>query len=205
MWPGSTAPSGWVLCNGYGIPLSNYQDVIVRDGYEEYQNLATLLKERKSSGPYFDIKTGEASTPSIYVPVPDFGQRFPLGAKEDGTIGKFGTGTSVDGWSTSLGQRGGTSVQRLSVDEMPTHSHDLILGEAGSATAGTYYALEVMSNGLDVMATKTDDTTAPDYFHSTLSGQTVDSQGGAIQTTGGSVVHNNIPPFLAINFIIKYK
>jgi microcystin-dependent protein len=92
--------------------------------------------------------------------------------------------------SKRLGQRGGVETVTLSEAQMPSHRHSMeasqspfsdndpggkVLGQASSPFAGQIYS--------------NDDNR-------------VTLEGGVINNTGGSQPHNNMQPFIAMNFII---
>jgi microcystin-dependent protein len=115
--------------------------------------------------------------------LPDLQQKFPLGAKQGKTISTY---------STNLGYTGGEDMHTLTINEMPSHNHE-IFNKDGSGYSGA---------GFDYLS----QTVSPAGW---TGGYTENGGGDGdvdwLNTTGGNQSHNNIPPFLAINFIIKYK
>ena len=108
--------------------------------------------------------------------LPNLASRFPVHQ-----------GTLTGGSAYALGQTGGSESVTVTVPQLPAHSHP-VAASAGSAT-----------------------TTAPggavwanwgggEYSNATPNA-TMSS--GALASAGGSQPHDNMPPFLVINFIIS--
>jgi len=87
----------------------------------------------------------------------------------------LGTGQSTDAGSTNhaLASSGGEETRTLSIAEMPAHSHP--------------YQLASMGASATVAASK----------------PTSDLETEQTGSVGGGAAHNNMPPFLALNFLIK--
>jgi microcystin-dependent protein len=82
-----------------------------------------------------------------------------------------------NGYNYALGATGGEQVHTLTVTEMPAHSHTI-----------TPPVIEYNLSGFG-------------------NGGSSNWIGGPVSTTdstGGDVAHNNVPPFLSLNYIIKY-
>lgn len=89
--------------------------------------------------------------------------------------------------SRRLGERGGTSIVTLTEAQMPNHFHSVIAdvnAAAGNNAEGSYFAATAASNVYGTPA-------STDPMASQMVGE-----------TGGSQAHNNMQPFLGINFII---
>ena len=91
-----------------------------------------------------------------------------------------GSGLSV----RDLGQIGGTEQHVLIVDEMPTHSHEVI---ASSETAD-----DDKSDGNEL---------GGGLFYHAPTGDSVMSP-TTLRTSGKGQPHENMPPFLALNYCI---
>ena len=90
------------------------------------------------------------------------------------------------GKTISVGQSGGEEKHPLTVAEMPSHTHS-VYGAAGAANqpspAGNYWAGQT---GLSPFSDTYDTTLAT----------------GAISEWGSGVAHENMPPFMALNYVI---
>jgi len=145
MYGGSSAPSGWLYCNGQAVSRTTQSNL--------FNAIGTTFGN------------GDGSTT---FNLPDLRDRFPLGDRNNG-----GSDASrVDNFSTGLGDTGGEDEHQLTIAEMPSHSHSL--------DVDTNYE----RNGSDASS---------DFGGS----------GTNTSATGGNQPHNNIPPFLAVSFIIK--
>ena len=96
-------------------------------------------------------------------------------------------------YSTVLGSTGGEETHILSKAEMPKHAHKQYynLSESTDTSYNPIADQGALKNGKEYWKYPGDNTSVGEPADETC--------------TGGDVAHNNIPPFLAINFIIKYK
>lgn len=113
-----------------------------------------------------------------------------------GTWEKYGQGRTLIGEGTSdktftAGETGGESVHTLTVEEMPSHSHNIRISapslfSEGTIVNGLYWRIGgIKSNGWHDF----DHTTEP---YSTANGST----GTGIFRNGGSQSHNNLQPYI---------
>lgn len=141
-YAGTTAPNGWLLCDGSAISRTTYADL--------FEVIGTTFGE------------GDGST------------TFNLPNR------KNKTGVGVDSSSThfsTLGATYGEETHKLTIDEMPSHSHNL---------PGVRKWTE---NGTS------------DFPTTGLANKASENQ--LTYTAGGSQPHNNIQPSIAMNYIIK--
>jgi len=95
-------------------------------------------------------------------------------------------GTLSGGGSYFPGQAAGTETVTLSTAQLPTHTHDPPLAQAGGTPAAVPVGNAPASGGPDLYATTS----------------------GAVLTTlaaGGSQPHDNMAPYLTLNFVIALQ
>ena len=90
------------------------------------------------------------------------------------TVGKDSTDTDFN----TLGNTGGEKTHNLTIDEMPSHNHELKRGDYGSVRREEIS----YSNGENIQFTS-----------------------AGVSNTGGDQPHNNLQPYIVTNYIIKAK
>ncbi len=111
--------------------------------------------------------------------LPDQRGRIPIHA---------GTGPGLS--SRSFGERGGTETVALSSGELPAHDHPAMGLDDGGGLTGPSGAAPAI--------------TADNTYGRPIDEppNLVDMNPGAIAPTGGDQAHNNVQPFLCVNFIV---
>lgn len=148
LFAGSTAPSGYLICDGSAVSRTTYS------------NLFSVI-----STTYGD---GDSSTT---FNLPNLKGKVPVGLDSNDT--------SFD----SLGETGGEKTHTLTIGEMPSHYHS-----AGTnkhfivANEGESYSYQTGSDQTNAINRIIDNTTS----------------------TGGGGSHNNLQPYIVMNYIIKY-
>jgi microcystin-dependent protein len=90
--------------------------------------------------------------------------------------------------SRRLGERGGVETITLSQAQMPNHTHQFV-GSDEDADRNSPAASRYLAEGEQIYGPASNLT----------------AMGDALQNVGGSQAHNNLQPFLAINFIIALQ
>lgn len=159
MFCGNFAPTGWALCNGQLLPIS--------------QNTALFSLLGTNYG-----GDGRSS-----FGLPNLQGAFALHAGASA-----GPGLS----QRVTGQTGGSETVALTTSQLPAHGH--AMAAVSGATTGTPDAtvsLAPTSNGSALYR-------APD-------GTYLNTAAADMGASGGGAPHNNLPPYLAVNFIIALQ
>ena len=150
MYAGSSAPTGWLLCDGSAVSRSTYADLF------------------SSIGTNYGAGDGSST-----FALPDLRGRMPLGLDNmGGTSANIVTNAQAD----ALNGKEGAETHTLTSSEMPAHTHtysNLTGGshsDAGSGSFTNYQSTNSQTSG----------------------------------STGSGSAHNNMPPYIALNYIIKF-
>lgn len=98
--------------------------------------------------------------------------------------------------SRRLGQRVGVETVTLNESQIPSHSHTLRLDASGSN------AVHGPSNTTSLANSR---PAGMNLYQSNTTANLVDMSSSTLSTTGGSQSHNNIQPYLTLNFIIALQ
>lgn len=211
MYSGASAPTGWFLCDG------------ATKSRTTYSALWDVLRNGTASSPYGN---GDGSTT---FNVPNLTQRFPLGKASSGTGVNLGdTGGSIDHTHTNYGHYhsmtgAGTTLATGTTNS--GHGHGFTLtADTGGAHTHTYLkpnaSVAVNSGGISVWDNTTSSATiASSGAHShTVSGTVGGTDGTHTHNLTGSIgnvtgaksgdidqaTSGSNPPYLVVNYIIKY-
>ena len=180
LFGGNLAPRGWALCEGQLLPIS------------QYSALFSLLGTTYG---------GDGRTT---FGLPDLRGRVPMGA---------GNGPGLS--ARRIGQKAGQETHFLNQQEMPSHSHAVI----NTATQDQHIKLSKDAAVNQIPAEG--DVPAAAQYGSGLSATKVNAFGPAtnlvngqaisgstgitIGNTGAGQPHNNMQPFITINYIIALQ
>jgi microcystin-dependent protein len=140
----------------------------------------SLLPVQQYQALYTIIGTRYGGTPNQNFKLPDFRGRLPIG---------MGIGVNPTLTPRQLGQSGGEETVTLTSSQIPPHTHTY------NALSGNREATSPAGNFLG--------TAAGNFYSQQDPGdQLLPMNAGVIAPTGGGQAHNNMPPFLCVNFII---
>ncbi len=190
-YAGSTAPSGYLLCEGQSVSTVTYADLFAAIGYSY-----------GGSGSSFII--------------PNLKGRIPVG--RDTAQAEF----------DALGEAGGEKAVTLTSAQMPSHAHS---GTTGTVSSDHSHGITVNSGGShshgftavlsNFSGTRTSGTvttnfpqtpsstgvtvSAGSHSHTASSGgiSANHTHGFTTSSTGSGEAHNNLQPYIVVNYIIK--
>lgn len=184
-YAGAAAPTGWLICDGSLVSRATYPNL--------FTNIGTTFG------------AGDGSTT---FGIPDLRGKIPVGKHTGGTF-------------QTLGATGGEENHTLSVAEIPSHNHGGASGTAapntGAESASHTHNISQTVWGLGsarTTAVSGEGTSGPGAtaLGSLVSGSTaasnnhthaVASHAHTISSQGGGGVHNNMPPYVVLNKIIR--
>lgn len=191
MYAGGTQPPDlrWLVCDGSLLNRADYPD------------LFNVLSTSYNTG-------GEAGT---QFRLPDMRSRLPVGA---------GAGAGLT--SRAIGVTAGEENHTLSTTEMPSHSHSGSTSSdshshGGSTTSDSHSHTytrdnssgEIVSSGVGAVVQGQENsdanagTTSDSHSHSVSTSSDSHSHTVSIGSAGSGGAHNNMPPVLTVNFIVR--
>jgi microcystin-dependent protein len=191
-----TIPNGEQI-NAFIYDTGVYNEVNKKPGYyiSEWKNRNTddIIQDTQTMKGDLNIYPGYTEIKTKYycaVKLPDLTQRFPFCA----------------GSNYSLGDTGGEEKHKLTIAEMPSHSHSLNYIDSNGSSEDKYYTGRELdpTNKIGRIDTCVSDA----HYMMGVSGvknEFGNFIGNIVTDTGADGYHNNMPPYLVVNFIIKYK
>jgi microcystin-dependent protein len=178
-YAGSVAPSGYLLCTGQSLLASEYPALFQAIGYTY-----------GGSGSSFNI--------------PNLQNRVPVG---------LGPDLEFD----TLGKPGGSKTHTLTVDQIPSHTHTQ---DAHNHTQNSHnhtqnshtHSERIAQNAPGILsaagntygvAVDTASTTGATTATNIATTATNQATTATNQNTGGGQAHNNLQPYIVLNYIIK--
>ena len=174
---GASAPVGYLLCNGVAVSRATYASLFSAIGT--------------------NYGAGDGST-TFNVP---------------NLQGKVPVGLSADAEFNVLGESGGAKTHTLASNEIPAHVHLVDPPITTTATNGSHtHSYNDRYRGTTISDDASDRNVASDALNdlarTTGSGgahtHTLDIEAFNSGGSGGGAAHNNLQPYLVVNYIIKY-
>ena len=187
---GLTAPGGWLICDGSTLSRTTYSNLFAVIG-TTYGSI---------NGATFNLPNFKGKVPVAY----------------DAAQSEF----------NSMGETGGEKTHTLTVNEMPSHNHNGSTSSNGdhshngsTDTTGSHVHNVQLgevddSNFSNVSGQKppSDGAVINQYYQTEASGShshtlttnTTGSHNHTIDSQGGGLPHNNLQPYIVVQYIIKY-
>lgn len=155
MWAGKKVPEGYALCDGRELDAKEYGAL--------YEAIGTTFNSSA------DYNGNSVTTTDGYFRLPDLRGRFIVGENERDTD------------YSKKGNAGGSKMYTLTVNEMPSHFHEI-------------------STGVFVQSGLNNETTVNSNIKNS-------SRQGVLSTdaTGGGKAHENRPPYYVLAYIMRIK
>lgn len=167
LYAGSSAPAGWLLCDGSSVAVATYQDLFNKVGYTY-----------GGAGANFNL--------------PNLSGRSVFGLDDMGTSA---SGRVTTGTPTVLGSTAGSVSHSLSISETPLVSHD-----HGTHYSTFYRQYGVTYQGNNNAPTQENGVTSVPSGGFRCYGLNVSIANNSVSEGDG---HENLPPYLNLNWIIK--
>jgi len=173
MWPTTSAPTGYLLCDGTAVSRTTYAALFAVVGIT------------------FGVGDGSST-----FNLPNYSDRFPIGK---GTIASSigSTGGSKDAIVVSHNHTASTSISD------PGHSHGVSDPGHSHSIGGTYQAYGSPNISAVLTAISSQNTGGATTGISIAGATTGISASTSVASNGSSGTNANLPPYLGINFIIK--
>jgi microcystin-dependent protein len=176
MWSTNTAPTGWLLCDGIDKDRSTY---------------SALHSLMQAAG--YPYGAGNGST-TFGIP---------------NLLGKFPVGKDASAEFDVLGETGGSKTNALGVSNLPAHTHSGSTNSAGSH-AHTSAQSDIVRQFGGGDAKLTANSTYGPYNTGSITTDTQGAHDHTVSVSGGGNgtatgdAFNILPPYFALNFIIRF-
>lgn len=179
VYAGASSPTGYLMCNGSAVSRAIYAEL--------FNVIGTTYG------------VGDGSTT---FNVPNLTGRVPVGLQ------------ASEPSFASLGTTGGEIEHTLTIPEMPSHDHTGTTDSAGihnhSITDPGHSHSGVPNQASTALNGASNNTGNGGNTSTAVTGISVNNNGAHVHTfttnnTGGDQPHNNLQPYITLNYIIKYS
>jgi len=179
VYAGATSPTGYLMCNGSAVSRAIYAEL--------FNVIGTTYG------------VGDGSTT---FNVPNLTGRVPVGLQ------------ASEPSFASLGTTGGEIEHTLTIPEMPSHDHTGTTDSAGihnhSITDPGHLHSGVPNQASTALNGASNNTGNGGNTSTAVTGISINNDGAHVHTfttnnTGGDQPHNNLQPYITLNYIIKYS
>lgn len=181
LFAGKDVPDGWLICNGAAVNRSTYADLF------------------RVIGTTYGVGNG-----STTFNVPDLRGRFPLGLDNMGGTGANRVRAAA---ADQLGGSGGAETDTLTIAEIPAHNHKAFVDNEGgwSGSRAEKDWIHNSSRSRVFAGKNIGRGSGTGYEDAKSVGNVTQNPHGRtpLNPTGGNQPHNNMPPYLAMNYLIK--
>lgn len=172
-WTTATAPQGYLLCQGQAISRTQFSSLFAAIGTQ--------------------YGSGDGSTT---FNIPDLQGRVPVGRKSDGT-GTFGT----------LNAKGGAQTVTLDITQIPAHTHvqNPHTHTQNAHDHGVTVNIGFGAGGFGAAFGRMDQNNPANTWNYSANEETATNNPTTAtnQNAGGGLSHNNLQPYIVLNYIIK--
>jgi microcystin-dependent protein len=216
---GATPPAGWLFCDGktIGDSSSGATSRANLDTLDLFQLLWSSVGNTELLIQNADGSAGTRGTTALgdfnahkRLPLPDLRGRFVLGKDN---MGGQSANRVTSSQADLLGGSSGSEAVTLNTDQIPAHTHPASFSSGSTSSAGSHQH-NIYSTSYQQYGTTTGlDTISYGGGLSARSGW-IGSDGAHTHSVSGTVTvsnnstsgssHNNMPPYLSVNYIIKY-
>lgn len=192
---GSTPPDGWLLCDGQ---WRNYEDEWWKNRHEELYRVL-------GSPSLTQVEWSDGSGKKWAFQLPDLRSRFIVGAGQ-------GEGNDEQGnplRDYPINSKEGAQTHTLQPNEMPRHTHSGSTQQDG-AHQHTGQDFHWMDDDYDEGDRRAELLNGKGDVNTANTSKEISATGSAhsheftTESAGNSQAHNNLPPYYALTYIIKY-